>query len=183
MTTQEEKSLNRREIEEAIELLQSLEKDGFYNVPKIIWWLLRYEELYNYAFLHRHDGSCIEGMGCGCVWDQPESRFSALYPALQEVVDLHQYEDYFKKEMEVFEQVRDDHPALMQWLKRNEQLGTEEFILFWIEWLEEEGVVDPYITQWKGLGFKFKAEEWQHTIKFLKVFNEIYWDSDACPKQ
>ena len=80
------------------------------------------------------------------------------------------------------ENVRKDHPALMQWLKKNENLGTDDFVLFWIEWLDEERtIVNPWIMKELDLGIRFRAEEWKYTIEFLIEFNEIYWDSDACP--
>lgn len=182
MTALEENQLNRREIEEARELLRSFQKDGFYTVPKVTWWLLNYEEIYKYSYENRHTGSCIEGMGCGCSWDAPESRFNDLHSALKEIVVLHEYEDYFRKELEILENVREDHPALMQWLKKNEKLGTEDFFLFWTEWLEEEdNIVKPWIHKEQNLGIKFRAEEWKNIIKFLQEFNEIYWDSEVCP--
>ena len=169
------------EIGEALEVFKGLEKDGFYNVPKITWWILKYEELYEYSHNHRHVGSCIDGMGCACCEDAPESRFSWLYSGLQEVVDLYQHEKYFKEEIVIFEQVKDDYPALMQWLKKNEKLGTEDFLLFWIEWLEEEYTVKPFLIGVKDPDLKFKTEEWKNTIRFCEIFNEIYWTSDACP--
>ena len=182
MTLLIEQQLNRREIEEAREIFLSLKKDDFYTVPKVAWWLLHYEELYKYSFQYRHTGSCVEEMGCACSWDGPENLFSNLHSALQEVVDLHQYEDYFRKELEVLENVREDYPGLMQWLKKNEKLGTEDFFLFWTEWLEDDDkIVAPWIMKEQELGIKFKAEEWRNTIKFLEEFNEIFWDSDACP--
>lgn len=176
-------SLYRREIEEAIETLQSLQKNGLYNIPKITWWLLHYEDLFQYSYKHRHVGSCIDGMGCACCWDQPESLFSDLYPTLQEIADLHHFESYFKQELSILENIRHDHPALMQWLKKNEKLGTEDFLMFWIdEWYnEEKDTIEPFLSStWQHLKIKFKAAEWQDTIKFLEAFNELYWTSDAC---
>jgi len=182
LTSKEQNQLNRREIEEARDLLQSFQKDGYYTVPRITWWVLNYEELYKYSSENRHTGSCIEGMGCACSWDAPESLFSGLHSALQKVVDLHQYEDYFREELAVLENVREDHPALMQWLKKNEKLGSDDFCIFWIDWVDEEQTtIDPCIMSEKELGIKFRAEEWKYTIEFLVEFNEIYWDSDACP--
>ncbi|MGM0934607.1 MAG: hypothetical protein ACQEWD_14305 [Bacteroidota bacterium] len=182
MTPHQELLLNRKEVEEAFETLKTLNKDGFYNVPKLTWWVLRHEELYRYCHKNRHYDSCIDGMGCPCCWDKPESRFSYLYSSLQEIIELYDYEGYFKQEMAVFENVRDDYPALMQWLKKNEKLGTEDFILFWIEWYEEDGdVVKPFIMEEKDLDIKFKTKEWKYTLEFLEAFNEIYWTSDACP--
>ena len=178
------RQLYLREIEEAFELFGTLSKDGFYNVPKLTWWILKYEELYEYSYNHRHVGSCIDGMGCSCSWDSPESRFSELYSGVKEVVDLHQHEQYFKQELAVLENVRHDHPALMQWLKKNETLGSWDFLMFWIEeWYdEEEKTVTPYLFNLRDRNLKFKAEEWQNTIRFCEEFNELYWTSDACPE-
>lgn len=181
MTPRQELILNRREVKEAFENLKSLKKDGFINVPKLTWWVLRYEELYKYCHENRHNGSCFEGMSCACTDKTQESRFSMFYPSIEEIVELYQYEEYFKQEMTVLENVRDDYPALMQWLKKNEKLGTDDFILFWIEWYEEEEeIVKPFILKEQDLNIKFKAVEWQYTIKFLEEFNELYYGSDMC---
>src|SRR5690606_26437321 len=107
---------------------------------------------------------------------------SDLHSELKEIVGLHQYEEYFREELEVLENVRDDHPALMQWLKKNEQLGADDFLIFWTEWLDEDDtIVKPWIMKEKDLGIKFRPEEWKNTIKFIEEFNEIYWNSEACP--
>lgn len=178
------RDLYLREIEEAFEELQTLEKDGFYNVPKITWWVLKYEDLYEYAYAHRHVGSCIDGMGCGCCEDVPESRFSWLYSGLQEIVDLHQHENYFREELATFENVQHDHPALIQWLKKNEKLGTEDFLTFWLEWLDEENkLVSPFLIGVLDWEFKFRVKEWENTIRFCEVFNELYWNSEVCSDQ
>lgn len=183
MTLSEEKRLNRQEIKEAWELLQSFKKDGFYTVPKITWWVLNYKELATYTYEKRHEDSCYEGLSCPCSWDSPENRFHTLYATLQEVVDFHQYENYFGEELEVLDKVRDDYRALMQWLKKNEKLGAEDFLLFWIDWVDEEKTrVDPLITSEKDLGIKFQTEEWKNTIRFLEEFNELYWESEVCTK-
>lgn len=173
-------NIYRREIAEALEELEYLQKDSFYNVPKITWWILKYEELYEYCYENRHTGSCFEGMGCSCAWKSPESKFSNLYSGLDEVVDLYKHEKYFEQEVEVLEMVRKDYPALMQWLRKNEKLGSEDFLLFWIEWLEEENTVKPFILGWKDLDIKFRSEEWKNTIKFLEEFNDLYWNSEVC---
>ncbi len=174
-------TIYRREIEAALEELRNLKKDGFYSVPKITWWALHYEELSSYSYKNRHTDSCFEGMSCSCSLDSPESRFSDLHSELKEIIDLYQYEDYFKEELEVLQQVREDHSALMRWLKKNEKLGTEDFILFWTEWHEEElNILKPFILDWQDLKIKFKGEEWKNSIRFCEVFNELYYDPDAC---
>ena len=163
--------------------MKGLKKNGFYNVAKITWWILKYEDLYDYSYHHRHVNSCFEGMGCCCTDKNPESKFSSLYSSLKEVVDLYSHEKYFKEEIAVFEKVKDDYPALMQWLQKNEVLGSEEFLSFWLEWyMEEENSVVPYIMSWPDHDIELKAEAWKNTIRFCEVFNEIYWKSDACPR-
>lgn len=182
MTPHQELILNHKEIQEALENLESLKKDGFINIPKLTRWVLNYEELYHYCQKNRHNGTCYEGMTCPCISNNPENRFSFLYPSLKEIIELHKHEEYFREEMAVLENVRDDYPDLMQWLKKNEKLGTEDFFLFWVEWyVEEPELVKPFILEEKELDIKFKAGEWQYTIKFMEEFNELYWDSDACP--
>ena len=177
MTLDEEKILNRKEIQEALENLKCLKKDGFMNIPKLTWWVLNFEELSHYCDKNRHYGSCYEGMTCPCISNNPENRFNFLYPSLQEIIELHKYEEYFRQEMFVLENVREDYPALMQWLKKNEKLGTKDFFLFWIEWYEEDlETVKPFVLNEQSLDIKFKAGEWQNTINFLEAFNEFYYD-------
>jgi predicted ATP-dependent protease len=72
-------------------------------------------------------------MTCPCISNNPENRFTFLYTSLQEIIELYKYEEYFRQELGVLENVRDDYPALIQWLKKNEKLGAEDFFLFWIE--------------------------------------------------
>ena len=69
----------QEEIDEAIQELIQLEKEGFYNIPKVSWWNLKYRNLDAYCFEYRHTDSCIEGMGCGCAWNSPESTFHELF--------------------------------------------------------------------------------------------------------
>jgi len=103
-----------------------------------------------------------------------------FYEDLEEVTELHKKENYFKEQMEKLEVVRDDYPALMQWLQQNEKLGTEDFIIFWVEWLEEDDIVNPGINIFPNVEVKILAKEFGSTIQFLEVFNELYWASGLC---
>ncbi|WP_037320631.1 hypothetical protein [Salegentibacter sp. Hel_I_6] len=171
------KQIYFREIKDALLELENLEKDGFYNIPKITWWILTFEDLAQYCRENWMNDSCFGDLPCSCVLDSPESKFKDLHSSLNEVIQLHEYESYFAKEVATLENVRNDHPALMQWLKKNEKLGTEDFFLFWIEWYEDElEKVKPFVLNKQGLDIKFKAGEWQNTINFLEAFNEFYND-------
>lgn len=170
-----------REIEEAQEQLELLKKDGFYSIPPLKWWLLKQEKLYEYSKDNWKNGSCFGDLPGSLNLKGELSRFNDLYDAIKEIVELYSYEKYFREELSEFEKVRDNSPALLQWLKKNEKLGTEDFMFFWTEWLEEDNTVKPFILGWSKLDVKFKSEEWKSTIRFCEVFNEIYWTSDACP--
>lgn len=164
-----------KDIEQAFEALKDLKKDGFYSIPKITWWTLKYEDLYEYSSNHRHVNSCIEGMGCCCTDNNPEMKFSSLYSSLEEVVDLHRHEKYFEEEIKTFNSINEDAQRLIEWIRKNETLGSWNYLLFWLEWVEEEkSIVNPYIINWQD-EFIFKVEEWKNTIAFCKIFNEIYW--------
>ncbi|MDX1718715.1 MAG: hypothetical protein R3353_01015 [Salegentibacter mishustinae] len=170
------KEITRKEIKDALLELENLEKDGFYNIPNITWWMLSFEDLAQYCRENWMNDSCFGDLPYSCVLDSPENKFRGLHEDLKEVIELHEYESYFKKELVELKVVRDDYPALMQWLKKNEKLGTEDFILFWIEWLEEDhSYVKPFIPELEKHDIRFKAEEWENTIRFCEVFNELYY--------
>lgn len=164
-----------KDIEDSFEVLKDLKIDGFYSIPKMKRWILKYEDLYEYSYNHRHVNSCIEGMGCCGTGKTLENKFNSLYSSLKEVIDLHRNENYFEEEINTFESLNDDYPGIIEWIKKNETLGSWDYLLFWLEWVEEEkGIVNPFIINWQD-EFIFKAEEWKNTIVFCKIFNEIYW--------
>ena len=168
------------EIEEAIEHLVLLKKDGFLSIPHLHWWLRTYKELYQYCKANWKNGSCFGELPDSYNLKGELSRFNDLYSALEKITDLYKYEKILKEEIRMLPTVLNDHPALIEWLKKNEKLGTDDFLMFWTEWLEEDNTLKPFILGWRKLNLKFKAEEWKHTINFLEEFNELYWDSDVC---
>ena len=158
------------EIDNAIQDLIHLEKNGFFSVPRVSWWNLKYKNLAEYCFHYRHTDSCIEGMGCGCAWNSPESTFHGLFSSLDEILDLFMNEKYLSQELNSFQTVKDHEISLNQWLLKNSKLGTEDFMEFWIDWYEEEeNVIKLFIVNWHELEIKFQGEEWQSTIDFLKI--------------
>lgn len=162
------------EIDIAILELIQLEQEGFYNIPRISWWNLKYQNLHEYCYKYRHTDSCHEDMGCGCSSNSPENTFQGLYSCLDEVLDLYMHEKYFEQELERFEYIKGNDTLINQWLLKNSKLGNEDFILFWIEWYDEdENCVKPFICNWDELGIKFKNTEWISTIKFLELYNEL----------
>lgn len=181
MSSKDLKQIYRREIKDALLELENSEKDGFYNVPRITWWTLTFEDLAQYCRENWLDGSCFGDLPCSCVLNSPENKFRDLHDDLNEAIELHEYESYFEKELAELEIVRDDYPALLQWLKKNEKLGADTFLLFWIDWLDEDNrFINPQVSGWEGRDLKFRPEEWKNSIQFCEAFNELYWNSDAC---
>ncbi len=167
-------------IDFALEELKDLKENGFHTIPKIHWWLLKYNDLYKYCKENWNNGSCFGELACSHTLGSEEDKFRDFYESLEEVADLHKKEAYFKEQMQVLEKVRDHSLALMKWLLHNEKLGVEDFLIFWIEWLEEDNVVNPNITNFPNIEMKILAKEFESTIQFLEVFNELYWTSGLC---
>jgi hypothetical protein len=160
-------------IDRALNELIHLEVDGLYSIAKISWWVMKYEELSIYSYNYRHTDSCLKDMSCGCAWKSYESKFTDLYSNLEDILDLHKYEKYFEAELETFKGLQTD-TSKISWYRKNEKFGNEKFILFWIEWIDEEyNLVDPAINNWENLNIIFSGKEWKHSIKFLQIFNEI----------
>ncbi|WP_282018177.1 hypothetical protein [Salegentibacter mishustinae] len=175
------KVISRREIKDALLELGNLEKDGFYSIPKITWWFLTFEDLAQYCRENWRNDSCFGDLPCSCVLNSPEYRFKHVCDSLMEVIELHEYESYFEKELAQLEIVRDDYPALIQWLKKNEKLGKDTFLLFWIDWWDEDNrFINPQASGWEGHNLKFRPEEWKNSIQFCEAFNELYLSSDVC---
>ncbi|MBK5192655.1 MAG: hypothetical protein JJE07_05480 [Flavobacteriaceae bacterium] len=170
----------RREIHSSLEELKNLQEDRFYTISKIHWWLLKYDILYKYCKKNWNNGSCFDELPCSHTLKSNENAFVDFYEDLEEVTELHKKESYFKEQMEGLEMVRDDNPAFMQWLRQNEKLGTEYFIIFWTEWLEEDDIVNPGINIFPNVEVKILAKEFGNTIQFLEVFNELYWAPGLC---
>ena len=169
------------QIQESINNFKSLSLKGIHTIVKINWWLLKYYDLYKYCNENWNNGSCFGELACSHTIGSEMDKFRDFYESLEEVANLHKKETYFREQMQILEIVRNDSPALMKWMLQNEKLGVEDFLIFWIEWYEEERkVLDPNINNWEKQKILFKADEWKYTIKFLKVFNELYWTSEIC---
>ncbi len=175
-------SFHSKEIHSSIAELKDLNEQGFYTIPKVNWWLLKYSDLYKYCKENWNNGSCFGELPCSHTMGSEEDKFRYFYENLEEVVDLHKKEPYFREQMEKLKMVRDNYPSLMQWLRQNEKLGVEDFLIFWIEWLGEDGIVDPYIREFKKINIRFRSKEFENTINFLEQFNDLYWKSELVTK-
>lgn len=151
---------NRQNIHFALEELKNFKEDGFLTIPKINRWLLKYYGLYKYCKENWNNCSCVGELPCNHTLGSEEDKFRDFHESLEKVADLHKKEPYFQEQMLVFDTVCNDSQSLMQWLLHNEKLGVDDFLIFWIEWLEEDHTVKPFILDWSEIDMKFSAEEW-----------------------
>jgi len=170
--------LNQMGIDIAVKELNNLGTNSFHNIPRINWWLLKYESMYSYSKAYRNKNSCISGLPSVHYPDYPENKFCDLYEGLDNITRLHKYEGWLiqaLKEIHI-----QNNPILIQkWLTKYEKLGSDYLFEFWTEWYdEEENCIEPFILNWKHLKIKFQKEEWKNTIEFLEIFNEYYWDCE-----
>lgn len=167
-------------IQTSITELRDLAEDGVHSINKINWWLLKHYELYKCCKENWNNCSCFGELPCSHTMGSDEDKFRDFYKSLEEIADMHKKETYFREQMQVFEKVRDDAPELTKWLLQNEKLGVEDFLIFWIEWLEEDNLVNPNIKKFPNIEVKISAKEFESTIQFMEVFNELYWTSGLC---
>ena len=111
-----------------------------------------------------------------------ESKFNDLYKILEDIAEMHKKELYISAQLDILKKVETDSPALMQWLKKNEKFGTEDFFTFWTEWSQEDNTIEPFLPQFEGVKITLDPKEFEFTISFLKEFDSQYWTSDICPQ-
>lgn len=174
---------HRKAIEAAILELIKLGKNEVHTVPKVNWWLLKYENLYHYCKENWNMGSCIGDLPCCYTIGSPEDKFRDLYKVLDELTVFHKNEKTFDLVMEEFYQVENKPASLLEWLKKNEHAGSDEYLLFWIDWAEDDKFITPFPMPFEEVEIKIAQGEFKNTLKFLQTFNKYYWDSSLADKQ
>ncbi|WP_300435912.1 hypothetical protein [Christiangramia sp.] len=169
-----------KRINSAIEELKSLQISDGISMAKINWWLLKHDKLYSYCKENWNNASCFEELPCFHTLNSVENKFLDFYKSLEEVAEMHKKETYFQDQLELLKKVESDSPALMQWLKKNEKLGTEDFFTFWSEWLQEHNSIEPFLPQFEDVKVKLDPKEFEFTVRFLEEFDRLYWTSDIC---
>ncbi len=165
---------------------QKLSQNLIYSIDRIEWWLLKYSDLYisSYDFIYSQhlvvleDGSTGRFPPCGKPPEQEE--FLNLYQALETIAQFHKNEKYFKEQMALFEDVKDDESKLKDWIKNNEEIGSNQYACFLLDYLDydENDIVEHlniYVLSAEHLEIYVDRKDFKHTIEFLNTFNELYW--------
>ncbi|MDN3491271.1 hypothetical protein [Winogradskyella bathintestinalis] len=175
-------------IQNYIQEFESLSLDGIYSLDKIEYWLLKYGEDYKRIkkeesehFMHFINGKRIR-LPNYIQARIPEEKFLHIYKTLNELTEQHEHEEYFKKEMAIYKNIKNNHQKVREWLAKNEYLGADKYLMFSLDYFGEEDEMENEIhLQVTFLKDKERVlfidrKDFQYTIEFTNTFNNTYWD-------
>ena len=168
------------------ELLKN-QKNNIFSIDKINWWLLKfsnlykeiYEDLYSKHWFKFQDGTTARLPPFGKV--SREEQFLNLFDALNEISQFHRNEEYFKRQLLAFHQVKDSQLKLKNWLVKNSDLGADKYACFLLEYLDydqEDKIyhLKVFVQSLNELNIYVNRQDFSNTIMFLKFFNDLYWN-------
>jgi len=173
-------------IIEAYKQLLGLIIDNIYHIPKIEWWLLKNETLYvqikrinDSKHLYEIDDSIVR-LPNNIGNPTSDEKFIDVYESLDVLTKLHRNEKYFKQEMAIYDRIKNEPQKVKQWLKKNEKLGTEDYVTFLIDYLDydpndNEYHLNVFFLKDDKLEVYVDREDFKHTIEFIETFNDHYW--------
>lgn len=164
--------------------------ENIYTIDQIKSWLEQHDDLYEYAKLNWNNGSCFGNLPCSHTLNNELSKFIDFYNALKRIVDFHEYEAYFWQELEEYQLIKDNPLKLKEWVKRNERLGSEEFVCFfssYLDYLDYSDTETPYHLNVFTLYFNefdvfVDRNCFVNTIAFLEIFNKLFWEDKILPE-
>lgn len=108
---------------------------------------------------------------CVCNSREQDCIFIETYYELENLINLHKKEDYFKGLISEYKQIENDKKEIKKWIKKYEDVGNSLFFKCIIEIkLESEPL--------KYLKLQFNKNEFQNLIEFQKLFDETYYTEE-----
>lgn len=156
------------------------------SINKIEWWLLKYEsefkridKLESAKHLHIRENGTVIRLPPTLKPNQND-KFLCLFRALDELSNLHKFEDYFGPQMTEYHKIKSFKPELENWLTKNEKFGADKFVCFLIDYLDydendKEEHLSLFVHSATELDVFVNRGDFKNTIEFLETFNEIYW--------
>jgi len=177
-------------IKNAIQEFKVFSTGNIYTIDQIKYWLEQHDDLYEYAKLNWNRGSCFGDLPCSHTLNNDLSKFNDFYNALQRIVDFHEYESYFYLELEEYQLIKDNSLQLKDWVKRNERLGSEEFVCFfssYLDYIDHSETETPYhlkvfILDFNEFDVYVDRKCFENTIAFLEIFHKLYWEDEILPE-
>lgn len=177
----------------AIQDFKHINNEKILKVNIVEWWLLKYTQDYKetYDFIYSQhlfvleDGSTVRLPPLGKkTYDE---KFLDLYKALDTISELHKNEIYFKQELNEYHKVKKNKSKLKNWLAKNEDYGADKYVCFLIDYLDydannNEEHLKVFVHSLDELEILIDRQEFINTIKFLEIFNELYWVQEMLPE-
>ena len=160
-------------------------------ITQVEWWLLKYSDfykktsdfVYSQHLFKMDDGSIVRLPPFGEPTDQ--DKFLDLYNALDTICEFHRNEKYFEQELTEYQKIKDSQSELKNWIAKNEDLGAEKYVCFLVDYLdysENAEHLNIYAHTSKELEIYIDRQDFRNTIKFLEIFNELYWVQEILPE-
>lgn len=168
--------------------LLSLSNGDLYTMDKIRWWLLKYYKTFrvlnegeqNKYIVQLKDGSVVR-LPPFKVYTEDQV-FLCIYQALETLSDFHKNEEYFQKELVRYKWILgSDIHSLRKWVRDNEKIGADDYACFLLDYLDYSDSpehLNIFLLYSKDLNFYVNKEDFKYTLKFLDVFQDVYWDKD-----
>ena len=149
-----------------------LSADSIISIDKVEFWLLKNQDEYN------HFKSIREGeLPAISNYATAEGKFVDLYEQLDEVSRYHRFEPYCKKQLEIYDLIKNDTEKEEKWLGTNEDFYYQELIHFSVNYFDYLGNDKEYHLKVfshfnKDLEFFINGKDFESTIEFIEKFNQ-----------
>lgn len=171
----------------ALNEFKSLKENDLYSLAKVGWWLMKYDDYYKDLKSYWSCDKCnLEENFVSCTCENPNNEyvFLQLFKELEELCQYSKYENYFKAELEIYYKVKDSPKALKDLIIKNEQIGANECFSFLIDYLDYINPVhlNVYSKSFKDFDIYVDRKDFENTITFLEIFNELFWEDKIYPE-
>lgn len=171
--------------QKAIQELERLGDNSLYSMPKIEWWLLKYQELYNFTKETWSCPKCPKTLGCICRNKENEYLFIEQFETFEELSQYHRKEPFFKELLEIYETIKSDQVTLKKFIQGHEELCINEFEGLYFDFLSDNGKEEPLIGNsiyFKNFEILIQYEDFKHTSTFLYIYNYWFYEKKILPK-
>lgn len=162
-------------------------KDNIFSINKVENWLLKYSEDYkqlidfnksNYVSLKLENGKIVRLPPIN--ENSKNKKFIDLYNSLERISEFHRNEEYFEKEIIVFNKISKSRASVKNWLLKNKNLVIKAYGCFLSDYLDykgnnEEVHLNIFIHSLKDCYIYINRSDFKSTIEFLETFNDLYF--------
>lgn len=154
------------------------------SIAFVNWWLMKHTGLKDQSIVDLTNSCCGNKPCINMVADCEfpiVHYFKDCFNRLDELTQIHKYEEYFKKELLYYKNFDGDNTKVEAWVKKSEAIVNENFGLFslkYLDYAEKPNHLKINLPENYGLEFSVTRNEFNYTIEFLELFNELYYRQD-----